>query len=353
MSTSIFFRSSIKSAIKKLNQLGSKTLAVVDKTNILKGTISDGDIRRAILKGKKLSDSITSVYNSKPFFLKKSNYDISKLKSIFLKYKIDIIPLVNNSSQYIKSYKFLDTVKKNQKIVGKNILVIVMSGGFGTRLEPFTNVMPKPLMPVGSSTIIELIIAQFSKYGFKNFILTTYYKHQIIDAFFKSIRIKNNIKLLKEKKPLGTAGSLGLIKRFTRGKNSFIVNCDGILNLDLANVLDYHEKNKFDLTIVVALKKFQLPYGVCKSKKDGSFDEIVEKPKLDFQVNTGLYVIKNSLLGLVPKNQKFDMDELINLIKLKKFNIGLYPVPPESWSDIGQWQEYKSNVKNFPFPSMK
>ena len=79
----------------------------------------------------------------------------------------------------------------------------------------------------------------------------------------------------------------------------------------------------------------------------------VEKPKLDFQVNTGLYVIKNSLLGLVPKNQKFDMDELINLIKLKKFNIGLYPVPPESWSDIGQWQEYKSNVKNFPFPSMK
>ena len=119
---------------------------------------------------------------------------------------------------------------------------------------------------VGKSTIIELVIAQFTKYGFNDFLLTTNYKHYILDIFFKNIKLKSNLKLIREKKPLGTAGSLSLIKGL-KGKNCFVANCDGLLNLDLNNIMDYHVNNHFDLTIIVSMKKYQLPYGICKSKR--------------------------------------------------------------------------------------
>jgi dTDP-glucose pyrophosphorylase len=349
----IFYKSSIKTAIRLLNQFGTKTLVVLDKNKSLKGTISDGDIRRAILKGKKLENLITGIYNSEPIYLIQNSFDESKLKSVFLKHKIDIIPIVNKKGKFIKSIKFYDLInsfKKNnnkKKIVNNkinNASVIIMAGGLGKRMEPFTHIMPKPLIPIGKSTIIELVIAQFTKYGFNDFLLTTNYKHYILDIFFKNIKLKSNLKLIREKKPLGTAGSLSLIKGL-KGKNCFVANCDGLLNLDLNNIMDYHVNNHFDLTIIVSMKKYQLPYGICKSKSNGLFDEIIEKPKIDFKVNTGIYVMKNSMLKYVPKNKKIDMNNFIELLKNKKFNIGLYPISSESWLDVGQWEEYKNNIK--------
>ena len=344
----IFYKSSIKTAIQTLNKFGTKTLVVLDKKNLLKGTISDGDIRRAILKGKKLKNSINRIYNDNPVYLVQRTFNQAKLKSIFLKLKIDIIPIVDKNHKFVKFFRFYDLISKTKKSKPKNkfksVSVIIMAGGLGKRLEPFSLVMPKPLIPIGKSTIIELVIAKFTKYGFNDFFLTTNYKHHIMDIFFKNIKFKSNIKLIREKKPLGTAGSLSLIKGL-KGKNCFVANCDGLLDLDLNNVLDYHANNNFDLTIIVSMKKYQLPYGICKSNKDGSFNEIIEKPKIDFKVNTGNYVFKNSILRNVPLNKKLDMDTFIKLLKEKKFSVGLYPISNESWLDVGQWEEYKNNIK--------
>lgn len=334
----ILKNSTIRSAIKILNKFGTKTLVVIDKNNKFKGTLSDGDIRKSLLRGKKLNDKIHSIYNSKPIFFHKKSIPVN-LKKIFLKHKIDLIPIVDHNENYFKSYKFIDIFKNAQNFLAKKTNVIIMSGGEGSRLEPFTKVIPKPLMPVGSSTLIEMIITQFTKHGFNRFLITTFYKHEIIEAFCKNLKLKKKIKILREKKPMGTAGSLRLITN-VGSENCFVVNCDGVIDINLSSVFHYHEKNNFDLTMVACMKKFNIPYGVCQSSKKGEFEKIIEKPNFEFNVNIGLYLMKTSILKIIPINKKFDMNQLIDLAIKRKLKVGVYTVSSEAWYDLGQKKDY-------------
>ena len=338
----------IKKAITILNKHGSKTILVVDKNNKLLGTLSDGDIRKSIIKGFNLKDSIEKIYNDKPFFLYKEDRP-HNIKKIFLKKKIDLIPIVNKQLKVLEIILFkniFDKQEKEKKVDEeyKNYGVVIMAGGKGIRMQPYTKVFPKPLLPVGNETVIDIIISKFLNFKINNFYITTNYKHNIIKDHFKKYSNSINFKLIKEKKKLGTAGSLAYLKNASEDV-FFISNCDVVINEDYKKIINFHHKNKNDLTIIASKKSLKIPYGVCLIDEKKKFIGFREKPKYDFLFNTGLYLVnKNILKDLIGIN-KLDMDNFILKLKYKKKKIGIFSINFESWQDFGDWDNYNSQIK--------
>jgi dTDP-glucose pyrophosphorylase len=334
----------IKDALKQLSKSGEKCLIVVDKKNKLLGTLTDGDVRRVILKGKLLKDKINNIYNKNPIHLIRGKYSLGQTKNIFLKEKIDVIPIIDNSLKVVDIVVFTDLYKKNNNQQRKFVKsLVIMAGGKGTRLEPFTTVLPKPLVPINGKPIIELIIEKFLENKVSNFIITLNYKSKILKAFFQEMKPKLNLSFIDEPKPLGTAGALSLLGNKIK-KPFLVTNCDTIINVDTDDLLSFHVTNNNDLTLVASAKEYVVPYGTCKLTKKGYLQNILEKPKFDFLVSIGLYVINPNLIRLIPKNKTFNMIDLIQLAKRKKKQIGVYPIDDESWIDVGQWSEYRKAV---------
>ena len=216
-----------------------------------------------------------------------------------------------------------------------------MSGGKGTRLKPFTEMFPKPLLPVGNKTAIDHITDNFLKNDFNNFVFSINYKSKLLKAYLQEKKEKKiKINYIQEKKPLGTAGSLKLLNKKFLKEDFFVINCDTILNLDFQSLLEYHKSNKNYITLVVSMKEIMIPYGVCLLKKDNTLDQINEKPKKRYLVNTGLYVVNPKVIKFIPSNRVFDFDELIQKVKKKRFKIGLFPIEDKSWKDIGSWDDF-------------
>ena len=260
-------KTNIYQAMEKLQKTGEKCLIVVSKSKKLLGTITDGDIRRAILEQKSTATSIKYIYNKQCIYIEGKNYKMDKISKIIKSEKIDLIPVVGNKKvvvDYITAKK-IDGLKKEKSI---EIDVIIMAGGKGTRLKPFTHVLPKPLIPVKNKTLIEKIIDNFTKFGAKKFIISVNYKSKIIKSFFDELNPSYKFKFIEEKKPLGTAGSLNFLKSKIH-KDYFITNCDTLIDFDYREVYYFHKKNKNDITVVVSTKKFVVPYGLCKISKKG------------------------------------------------------------------------------------
>ena len=287
----------IKQALKKLSLTGEKCLIVANEYYTLLGTLSDGDLRKAILKGAGISNSISAIYNSEPTVLVNGNYNIEQAKKLFAKYKFDLIPITDQKGKIIDALiwgdVFLDSWQKKSRDL--NIPVVIMAGGKGTRLEPFTKVLPKPLVPIHEKPVIEHIIERFTNAGVHEFILSINYKAHIMKAFFKELNPDYAIEFVEENKPLGTAGSLKLLEK--KLKTPFLVtNCDIIIKIDYMDLYDFHQKNNYDITLVASLKKYTIPYGTCELNGEGHLKQINEKPEYDFLVNTGLYVLNPDVL---------------------------------------------------------
>ena len=335
--------SNIKNALKQMSEIGEKCLVVVDGKNNLLGTLSDGDIRKAILNGKINEGQIKEYYQRKPTFLRKENYSIRQVKNIFLKKRIDVIPIIERSKKVVDVITFENIFKRKTHSKTFSKTVVIMAGGKGTRLEPFTNVLPKPLVPINEKPVIEHIIEKFVENKVSNFFITLNYKSKILKAYFQEMKPKFKLSFIDEPKPLGTAGGLNLLDG--KLKRPFIVaNCDTIININFDDLIHFHISNSNDMTIVASSKEHIVPYGTCKLTKKGYVEKIVEKPKFDFFVNVGLYVLNPALLKLIPKNKSYDMTDLIKLAKTKKKQIGAYPIDDESWIDVGQWSEYHKAV---------
>ena len=215
-----------------------------------------------------------------------------------------------------------------------------MAGGKGTRLMPFTSVLPKPLLPINQKPTINHIIDRFSQYSIEKFFVTLNYKSEILKTYLKDISKINNITTIHEKKPLGTAGSLFLMKSKIRN-DFFLTNCDTIINENYNDIYKHHKLKKNDITIVAASKKFKIPYGVCDITKNNF--EMKEKPEFKYSVNTGFYIISKNCLKILKKKQYLDFNYF--LFKCKKHNkkIGIFKIKEKSWIDVGQMQEYKTN----------
>jgi NDP-sugar pyrophosphorylase family protein len=220
-----------------------------------------------------------------------------------------------------------------------------MAGGKGSRMEPFTKILPKALLPINNKPIIEMIIDEFRKWGVKKYYITLNDKGEMVEAYFNSISKNYEIKYIWEKKRfLGTAGSLKFLENKIRGV-LIVSNCDIIVKANFQNVIHFHKKHDASLTILSSMRHYKIPYGVIKFKEGGEVIEVCEKPEYTFPVNTGVYILNAECLNLIPKGSHFDMTDLIRCIIKNNKKVFMYPVNESDYIDIGQWEEYKETIK--------
>ncbi len=332
-------------ALKLISLSGEKNLIIIGKKKKFLGTISDGDIRRHLLKSDNLNNSIKNIYNKKATFLIEGKFNKKIIKSIFLQKDLDLIPILNKQKKVIDfiSWRKFFKNQENKINLGKVKSLVIMAGGEGTRMRPFTDLFPKPLIPIKGTPIIDSIIKKFAYSNIKNFIISVRAKSKILKTYLVEKKYKN-LKFLEEKKPLGTVGSLSLLKGKIK-EDFFLSNCDILADINIENFYNYHKQNKNLISMVVSNKNFSIPYGVCTLNKNGIFTGIEEKPKYSFFVNIGLYLINPKVLRFIPNNKFFHMTDLIRVIKKKRFTVGMYPIQDEDWIDVGQWSEYKKVLK--------
>jgi dTDP-glucose pyrophosphorylase/predicted transcriptional regulator len=338
----------IKDAMEAMCHIGktaAKILFVVDKEDVLVGTVTDGDIRRGLLKGLSFNDNIetitfrkfTSVNHNTPNLLE-------HVKRLMKKTKIEQIPVVNDRGVILDVFLLIDLFEANKIKVKKKKLpnqVVIMAGGKGMRLDPFTQILPKPLIPVGNKAVIEKIMENFDRCGFSNFVYTLNYKKEFIKLFLSDNNFPYNIGWVEEEEFLGTAGGLSLLK--DRIKDTFfVVNCDSMLDADFRRILKWHKDHKSSITIIGCHSEIKIPFGVLQLS-EGKFNKILEKPVHDMIINTGVYLMEPHVLSYVPQSTHMDMNHLIEIASEKE-NICVFPIY-DGWLDIGQWKEYKESVE--------
>ena len=327
-------QSTIKEALKIIDSGAVKIAIVADNKNKLLGTITDGDIRRAILKGKSLDESIEDVYNKNPLTV---SIDENKENIINLctSRKIYQIPVVDKESRIVKII-LLDELLKPKKYSNR---VILMVGGLGTRLRPLTKNTPKPMLNVGGKPILQTIIERFRDYGFKNITLCVNYKADIIKEYFENgSKIGVNIEYIIENKRMGTAGALSLLKEKPK-EPFFVMNGDILTNINFENMLEYHLEHNSTATMAVREYDFQVPFGVVKMEGN-EIKAIEEKPVYKFFVSAGIYMLNPECIDYIPKNEYYDMPTLFeDLIKNNKKTFS-FPIR-EYWLDIGRIEEYE------------
>lgn len=337
----------IRGAWKKLDRSARRVLLVVDRSSHLLGTLTDGDIRRRILGGHNLEESIKSTYNQEPVYIKKEDFSKDSLKNIMVRDRIELVPVLDKDKRVV-SFITWDQIfadKENPNLPPRSfsledVPVVLMAGGRGTRLEPFSKIFPKPLIPVGEKPIIELIIEEFRKQGIKKYFLTLNYKGEMIISYFNNIEKDYKIEYVWEKDFLGTAGSLRALE--DKVKDILIVsNCDVIVKADLNEAIDFHKGHNSSLTILSSIQHYKIPYGVINFKDGGRVTDVVEKPQYPLTVNTGVYILDKSTLRLIPKDSHLDMTDLIASLIRNRKTVTTYPINENDYIDIGQWDEYR------------
>lgn len=337
----------IKDAMRKLNDTSEKIIFVTDVEQGLLGTISDGDIRRSVVNGRPLSDPVEKIMRKDYIFIERGDNELEKAKALMLEHVIDHIPILDHKKKLLDIISWLDFLEPKRKKEKNPILdnpVIIMAGGKGTRLNPFTKILPKPLIPLNDKPIIEHILERYYNCGFRNFYVLVNYKKEMIKSYFKCGSFQYDIEFIDENEFYGTAGGLRLIK--DRIKNTMIVaNSDTLLNADYSDILKWHKKEKLVFTIIGLHKEITVPYGVLKMN-NGVLGSIDEKPRYDIFINTGSYILEPQILDLIGENEVLDMDKLILRGKAEyNDNVGVYPHWGE-WIDVGQWDEYNKSLKH-------
>lgn len=335
----------ILDALKQLDQTAKKILFLIDENSKLIGSLTDGDVRRYILKTGTIEGKVSDVCNRETFkcFIGEDRKKIiEEAKNLNIKY----IPVVSDINEIVEIIilEETDVESKIATLKPLNIPVVIMAGGFGTRLEPFTRVLPKPLVPVGEKTLLEIIMEKFYQYGISEFWLSVNYKAYIIKSYLSELNLPYQINYIQEDKPLGTAGSLYLLKEKIKSESFILTNCDTILDIDYFSLLDTHNKQKNDITMVVSAQEFKIPYGICEIS-DGEVVDIKEKPSIKNLVNTGVYVINTNIIKLIPDNQFFNATDLIIKAKQNGKTVKIYPVSGDSWIDVGHWEEYRKALE--------
>lgn len=331
----ILENSTIRKAIENLEKSTAQICIVINKQGKFLGTITDGDIRRGLILGAELESNIKKIFNNNSIILEK--IDQERAVHLMNLHKIKHIPVVFANKKILGMY-FLQSLKK--KTTAKET-VVIMAGGEGKRLLPYTKSCPKPMLPIRGKPILEHIINNLEKQGFINIIISVnYLKENIINYFKNGNKFGVSIKYLIEKKKLGTIGSLSLLKlNSIKSKYIIVINSDILTDLNFNNLMSYCKKKKSNAIMLSRIFEMKNPFGVINiiDDKIAGFEE---KPVQTTYINAGMYVISKECIKYIPKNKKYDTPDLFNkLIKLKK-NPTIYPMY-ESWLELGQIDEFK------------
>ena len=334
---------SIIEALKKMDIEKTKVLFVFNNDRF-EGLLTIGDIQRAIIRGIDLTNHISTILDKQKIYATE-NDSKETIKRKMSRLRAECMPVVDKNEDLIGVYFWKDLFEEPEQDKSPiNLPVVIMAGGKGTRLAPLTNIYPKPLIPIGEKTIVETIMDKFVAYNCHDFYMSVNYKADTIKNYFEFIKNPEyKIQYFQEDKPMGTAGSLRLLKDKIN-TTFFVSNCDILIDEDYANILEYHRTNQNELTVVAAVKTFAISYGTITTGRNGLLENIEEKPTLSFKINTGLYILEPSLLKDIP-DDFFHITHLMELLKSQGRRVGVYPISQNDWKDMGDWNEYLKMIK--------
>lgn len=331
--------SSMIDAMQQLDQVAKKVLFVVREDRFV-AAITDGDIRRWILRKGNLEAKVKEIANYNPKYLLEE--DKPKAKAFMKKHLIEALPILDKEHNIVCIIFWND--EEVEKVRRLGVPVVIMAGGLGTRLYPYTKILPKPLIPIGEIPIVEHIMNRLYRYGCDQFYLIVNHKKNMIKAYFNETEIPYKVDYVDEDIPLGTGGGLSLLKG--KIKSTFILsNCDILIEEDYEKIYDFHVKEKSLITMVCSLKKMTIPYGVIEIGDTGEIENMKEKPELSFFINTGMYVVDSKVIDELEINKSVSFPEIITKYKDKGEKICVYPISENSWLDMGQLDEMEEMRK--------
>jgi len=334
----------IADAMRRMSDGGAKSLIVIGEDNQLLGVLSDGNVRRHITAIGSIGGTVEDCYNRDPFVHQSGNSE-EELRHLMLSKKLEMVPVVDSANRVIGVYTW-DRIFSDEPAVYEPVdcHAVVMAGGQGSRLDPFTRVLPKPLIPIGDTTVIELIMSGLAKHGIREFFVTINHKAILLKAYFQERTTPFSIRWIEEEEPLGTAGSLAYLDG-TVDRTLLVTNCDTIIKHPINEILDHHKTKEADITIVAAAHRFVVPYGVCQTSDDGMLINVSEKPSFDLMVNTGMYMAEPSVLSRIPRGKRMDFPELMESVRESGGRVGVFSIANDTWNDVGQWAEYRKTVE--------
>ncbi len=330
---------SLLSALKQMDAEKVKLLFIFDGRHFV-SILTVGDIQRAIVKNIGLEEPVSAILDyDKKFAYAGETMDEIRRKMLVL--RAECMPVLDDQGELVDVIFWKDLFESEETDLRPKIdlPVVIMAGGKGTRLKPITNVIPKPLIPVGDKTILEVIMDQFESIGCHKFYMSVNYKADMMKYYLSQLNHKYDIDFFQEEKPLGTIGSVRLLKDKI-STPFFVSNCDSINEQDYRDVWDYHVSNHNDMTIVTMIKSFKIPYGVIETGENGLMVTLREKPEQTYQVNTGVYILNPECITEIPEGEFFHITQLMEKVKARGGRVGCFPVSEHAWKDMGEWPEY-------------
>lgn len=338
--------STLLETIKRMDEVKVKSLLVMEDERFV-GLVTIGDLQRAIIANRPFNTPVANVVDNVVKKYARTNDDVNQTRKWMMEVRAEIMPVLDDGNQ-LQDVIFWDDILEDENTTDNrpkiDLPVVIMAGGKGTRLKPITNVIPKPLVPVGDKTILEIIMDQFESIGCHKFYMSVNYKADMMKYYLSQLDHKYDTEFFMEDKPLGTIGSVSLLK----GKITtpfFVSNCDSINEQDYRDVWDYHVQNHNDMTIVTMVKSFKIPYGVIETGENGLMTALKEKPEQTYQVNTGVYILNPELIDEIPEGEFFHITHLMEKVQARGGRVGCFPVSEHSWKDMGEWSEYLKMIK--------
>lgn len=323
----------ILKALELLDLYALRIVLIVDEDNHLLGSVTDGDIRRGLLKGQDLHASVETIMHTTPYSIEQDTLTNRQIFEIMREKHYLALPIIKNG-QLINVITLDDLIRKSKK----ENPVFIMAGGFGTRLRPLTDTCPKPMLPVGGKPLLETIILSLKAQGFYKFYISTHYLPEVIQNHFADgEKFDVEIKYVHEDEPLGTGGALSLLPRHEIDLPFVVINGDVLTNMNFGKLIDFHDSQKAVATMCVREFQYQIPYGVVNSEQN-VIQSMTEKPSYYFDINTGIYVISPELLDQVDA-QFIGMPTILEQQIQHNNKVASYPLH-EYWLDIGQMEDY-------------
>lgn len=325
---------SVLESMKQLDVTGQRILFVAPEGR-LRAVLTDGDLRKFLLRGGRLEDPVRLAANYTPKHLPVA--DRGRAREILEQYSIDALPLLDRDGTIADVVFATGLDVDNRKKAG--IPVVVMAGGLGTRLYPYTKILPKPLIPVGEKPICEMILDRFCDYGCRQVYMVVNYKKNMIKSYFNDLENKPyQIEYADETEFLGTGGGLCLLKG-RLNTTFFFSNCDTLLDVDYGDVYQYHKRHGNLITMICAYKHYTVPYGVVEMGENGAIEGMREKPELNFLTNTGVYVVEPQVVAELEDGKKQGFPDVIEKYRRAGKPVGVYPISESAWMDMGQMEE--------------